>query len=449
MIPYPIVNSTIEYHQYIFKKCYIHGCRDDMFIRVFVDNNMMFILFGPGVRFLEIRQLDPLIDDPAVLNGANSNFIKQDIFEEFLEFLQKIIIDHTISQIILSGHSNGMVSATITAFLLLSIVHNDYREASSKIIGSWDEKIQEWSARYTIPLSMFVVGTGGSPCLFTSQSEFKDFYNQLHGRYVHVVSGAIIPIGDQGIPYLDYYSSPIYDLHLYKYGVYIGHIIDDTNNIFSERSTYHNPVYFYKTIINPDYSIQLPWSSELTNHKRLQFKHPNGTVLLSSRGFTHTSPFSKAVNNSNRKSNIFMDGFDELGNRFMNCRYGEIYKGAYAEYNRPGISTCMSYKENIHQFYFYKYLLSIFVYNIYIHTDIQISKLDVGWQQEIKTYLLSFDQNNVVYPNKLIELLPTINSQLQLQEQGIKYKNELHNGGYRKRTIRKIHMYKRRTYKKK
>ncbi len=364
VIDLPLPEEHILFKHFIFNKssankCYFTGC-ENRFIRVFVANKTMFILFNHGARMYDIRSLDKGFTVEQTDAGpyeSNPNIVKKNIFFEFLQFIREICTEHHITQIVLSGHSNGSNAATITAFILMAMFHPAYRERNADIIGDWNTDIERWQGEFAmLNKSVFLVCTGTLPLLFTTQAKFKDFYNQLHGRYVSVLSGFYVPMPDGKNPiYIDYFGSPIYDLHLYKYGIYYGNI--------KESEPYNGIVTFYKIIINPDYSAYDDWIIKVNDKHRLSFSSQNSAKdgLVDPRGISFTTPYTKQpFEFTNVNIDRFLQGFDREGNQFVNCDYPD----RYYRYNRPGIENCKSYKVTPHELSFYRYLLSIFIYGV-------------------------------------------------------------------------------------
>jgi hypothetical protein len=389
-IELPLYEESIIFKRFVFNKdsrydrCFFTGCKNN-FIRAFVANGTMFILFDVGDRFTDIRSLDKGVrceqkkedDDPYT---DNPNIIKKDIFLQFLKFIEKIVREHNITQIVLNGHSNGSSAATITAFILMAMFKPDYRQRNKNIIGSWYDDIEKWQDQFSVlNKSVFLVCTGTIPILFTTQAKFKDFYDQLQGRYVSVLSG--FSVSEIEEIYIDYFGSPIYDLYLYKYGIYYGKI-EESEPSEEEDVSYRGVVSFYKIIINPDYSTYDDWVISFDAKHRRLFSSQNSardTVfpgekeekkyysdlhlkgINDRRGISFKTPYTKPpAEFTNVDTDKFLEGFDRKGNRFVNCDYPEyLYP-----YNRPGIKNCLKYRDKPHQLSFYRYLLSIFIYDV-------------------------------------------------------------------------------------
>jgi hypothetical protein len=114
------------------------------------------------------------------------------MFQTWLDQLLKILNTNTINRIILCGHSNGMSSATIVAFMLLYIKNKKLIKLFPKIYKNNKEVFDyldsirnKWDKLNNIEL--FVVGTAGFPVLFSTQKQFNLFYKMLSGRYLHIV----------------------------------------------------------------------------------------------------------------------------------------------------------------------------------------------------------------------------------------------------------------------
>lgn len=233
-IRFPISpDESFTFNHLIFPNCFYELCDTKQPIHIVYSQayDIMFICFGTGERYLDIRSLDHAV---TVENQyVKRNTVNKELFVEFLKMINSI---NNISNIILCGHSHGMNSAIVTAFILQAIRIPDFCEKNHRIIGSWIDDITLWRNEFNTlkDKKICVVGTGGSPVLFINQTEFKNFYESLQGAFVHILSGILI---DDSV-YIDNFGSPLYDLRHYKYGIYY------TNTYISDKMITHKRYVF-------------------------------------------------------------------------------------------------------------------------------------------------------------------------------------------------------------
>lgn len=295
VIKFPVENNDIYFEHFLFSpnQCLIYGCENTI-IRLLVANNTLFIVLDIGARITDIK----ILSQTGFVNGDIIPLLNKECFYDLFNIINTLIKEKNITQIVLSGHSYGFILSSVIGFCLLCITNSNYRTTNERIVDTWKSDIDNWSKEFiNLNIPLFIVGTGGFPILFQDISEFKNFYDSLYGRYVHVVSGALF---NKNSIYLDKYARPINSLQLYKFGVYIGrpNIAEYTNSINKKISKYKGEVFFYKIFIN----------------------------------------------NSNNSLIFFTDDI---------CRKNTGPKPFH---------TCIDYTSIIHQFYFYKYILSIFIY---------------------------------------------------------------------------------------
>ena len=162
---------------------------------------------------------------PHAYAEENNTRIDSVVVERFFIFMDRLktILPH-MTQLVCMGHSAGMRHATLCAFLLSCIKNTDFFlrhaslfenpdgfEASRGIIGRFDKKI-------------YVVGTGGAPYILNKE-RFRDFYEELGGRYVHIYSAL-----ETGTTfYIDYVAANNFsheELKSFKFGIYSSSSID-------------------------------------------------------------------------------------------------------------------------------------------------------------------------------------------------------------------------------
>jgi hypothetical protein len=338
-IQFPISpDESFTFNHLIFPNCFYELCDTKQPIHIVYSQeyNIMFICFGTGERYLDIRSLDHAVTVENENQYVKRDTVNKGLFYEFLKMINSI----NISNIILCGHSNGMNSAIVTAFILQAIRMPDFCEKNHRIIGSWIDDITLWRNEFNTlkDKKICVVGTGGSPVLFINQTEFKNFYESLQGAFVHILSGILI----DGRVYIDNFGSPLYDLRHYKYGIYY------TNTYISDNDDYAQNVCFYKIIINSNYSVDPSsgWTVEpkLDSANRPVFKKHGIIQEYSSNGPT------------NRE---LLVGISDT-NQFIKC-YDDNH---LAHLNNPSTlgEYCKFYLINIHVYNFYYHLLSLYVF---------------------------------------------------------------------------------------
>lgn len=297
VIKFPVENNDIYFEHSLFSsnQCLIYGCENPK-IRLLFANKTLFIVLDIGARITDIK----ILSQTGLVDGNIIPLLNKEGFHDLFKFINTLIKEKNITQIVLSGHSYGFILSSVIGFCLLCITNSNYLTTNERIVDTWKSDIDKWSDEFkNLNIPLFIVGSGGFPILFQDINEFKNFYDSLYGRYVHVVSGALF---DKNSIYLDKYSRPINSLQLYKFGVYIGRPnIAEYTNSSKKISKYKGEVFFYKIFIN----------------------------------------------NSNNSNNSLLFFTEDI------CRNNTAPKPFH---------TCIDYTSIIHQFYFYKYILSIFIY---------------------------------------------------------------------------------------
>jgi hypothetical protein len=177
-----MVTITAEYKDLMYFpnslniSCFIPGCDKRInSVHTFQIGNEIIVCFDVGSIHI----------DPDIISEPK-------MFETWLDQLLIILTTTQINRIILCGHSNGMSSATIVAFLLLYIKNKEIIKLLSTIyqfnknvFDYLDTIRSKWNILENIQL--FVVGTAGFPVLFSTQEQFNLFYKMIYGRYLHIV----------------------------------------------------------------------------------------------------------------------------------------------------------------------------------------------------------------------------------------------------------------------
>jgi len=225
-ITYPIEEDV----EFIYKgnyNCYIFGCSKT--IHVYRYLNTLFICSGTGERYFDYHDFYNTYGQTD--SNLGQNVFSFDMFLEMLDGIKSDIIE--CNQICFFGHSAGMASSILSSFLLCCIKNNEFYEKNKSKFKDGKELTDFFKDMKTYfsdvceairNITLFVCGTGGYPILFEDEDEFKLFFDEMKGRYVHIVDG--YKKDDENI-HVDYFSSPISSLINLKFGLYY---IDDVND---------------------------------------------------------------------------------------------------------------------------------------------------------------------------------------------------------------------------
>jgi hypothetical protein len=174
------------------------------------------------------------------IGSEGCNMIPQLNIPEFCKFIEKLdsLLLDNIKEIILFGHSYGMSSAIATAYILLRItnkirafnVNEDFDTAINSL------KISDIFLQKIINIKIKVIGTGGTPTLFTKEKDFIIFYNALNHNYIHFVNY-----------FLKYYDNFTDNLKCGE-NIYINYLMyminsnytDDDTTIYIEKCSFIN-----------------------------------------------------------------------------------------------------------------------------------------------------------------------------------------------------------------
>jgi hypothetical protein len=332
----PIAESSIKFTLEFKQPCFFYECgNNNMFcIR---HEKTLFLVFNTGAKLYDVHNINFYYDE-------HGNRINQTFTIRFLQqFFKNILpILPSIEQIVFSGHSNGFAAATSLSFLFLSMISESFRDRNKEMIGNlFSDLANDFTSIEKITQllqnkSLFVVGTGGFPILFSSLVQFKDYYNELKGRYVHVLSGVTI----NNTVYVDSFGSPLPNLYNYKFAIYY----EDNNDYKSiDIKKYTGTKFFFKVVSNEQLLDNTNYDSIVTLKKE-------------------TFPYNRVVYR-NKKSGKFTfiphDMFIEKeGNNFLACG-NDNYSEKNNELNNK---ECSTIKHRIHQLYTYRSILSVFIY---------------------------------------------------------------------------------------
>lgn len=220
-IAFPI-EEDVEYTYLGEYDCYFMNCDPLRKIHIYKHDTTIFICAEQGQRYLDLRNYKHTYNKPNPYGQTNTVIS----YEHLFGMLNGIKDDlSTSTQIVFIGHSNGMASSILTAFLFCCIKSRDLLD---KYMSYFDQRTHSFLHNLILNeeglyesikrCTLYVVGTGGFPVLFESKQEFKDFFNEMKGRYVHIVDG-YHEKGTQKI-LADYYASSIISLVNIKFGLY-------------------------------------------------------------------------------------------------------------------------------------------------------------------------------------------------------------------------------------
>jgi len=266
-IEFPIVED-VEYIYLGKFDCYSVGCFPSKKIHVFKYENTLFICAEQGERYLDIYNYKKMRGEKNSYGEVDSVFSYGRFFDILIGIREHL---NTSNQLVLIGHSNGMASSILTAFLLCCIKNKDFYNRNLQYFDHRMEGFLEILADFQDiydsikRITLFVAGTGGFPILFQSQKEFKDFYEELKGRYVHIVNGFM----DKGTIFSDFYASPLVSLINIKFGLYY-----HTKSIVFPITKYEGTQCFYDIVIDDinatDYNYERKWKKiDKTNDEKI------------------------------------------------------------------------------------------------------------------------------------------------------------------------------------
>jgi hypothetical protein len=339
VITFPIKEQSI-YFTLVFKQpCFFYNCNlsDKNIQNMFCVKHELTIF----LVFLPAKIEDDIHNLSFYYTRTYEQYRTFDITNLKLFFANLRQILPNCSQIVLNGQSNGFAAATCVSFLLLCIKSTTFREKHKSLLGPTiiDElfvgnELEEFHALLQ-DKTIFVAGTGGFPVLFSTLEQFKDYYNELQGRYVHVLSGIVKA---ESI-FIDNFASPLSNLYNYKFGIYYQEHIDE-----ALLKKYNGTKYFLKVVTNESILDTPPEYVE-------EFFPPQPY-----------DPIKKMYKNKNTDKYTWfpLSKFnDKIGNNFLFCDHK-----AYLENNpNPSFKDCRHLLKFIHQLDFYQALLSLFVYD--------------------------------------------------------------------------------------
>lgn len=260
-IKFPI-EEDVEFTYIGSFDCYIFHCRRDRKMHVYRYNRTLFICADGGRRMLPMYDFHNTFGYGDDFNNNKKEIMNFDVFFKLLHSIQYSIID--CNQILWFGHSGGMALSILSTFLLCCIKNSDFKTKNERF---FDQQTHSFFNRMETELpfvckslreniSLFVCGTGGFPVLFETTNEFKNFYDELKGRYIHIVDGIRV----DNIIYTDDFTYPLLTLLNLKYGIYYTTInIKELEN--NERPKYSGNQCLIGVNIGQELNIPLPWKT--------------------------------------------------------------------------------------------------------------------------------------------------------------------------------------------
>jgi hypothetical protein len=219
----PIKLDYIDSNTYF---CFTPGCNTaKQGIHIFKLNKRLVIAFSTG------RTSN---DDSLIIENQKQNFYK------WIQYIINIIGVHSIDNILLCGHSNGMSSATIITFLLLYLqellkFNNNQTNKIDKFKNMFNKYFSEYAEQLDIfnnlshiatqnnksniiNTQLYLVGTAGFPVIFDALNQYNFFYNLLNKTYLHIglcndknqIDGFMQPIFVNGSHYYKNWEFSIY-----------------------------------------------------------------------------------------------------------------------------------------------------------------------------------------------------------------------------------------------
>ena len=193
-----IKEKSIKYLGYegLGYKCFTTGCKiEHKAVHTFITDGTMMVVFDVGTTTSN--------EEPLIIVTEVETLIKW--INKTLDYM----VDKNVNHILLCGHSNGMASATIIAYLLTYLQYKlvyrtnpiYYKWKDSDIFIKLDalhrtlllkksEEEEEKKRNKMIiiikSIKISVIGSGGFPVIFKTKEEFDSFYNSLGKRYLHI-----------------------------------------------------------------------------------------------------------------------------------------------------------------------------------------------------------------------------------------------------------------------
>jgi hypothetical protein len=214
------------------------------------DPSNIILTFDVGGR---VTDLDHMTFEPIIKLPLNNEVKGNYTFETYVMSLYTNLHKKKINKILLCGHSNGMAAATMTAYILLTIESDEFRNyyLSKGYTNELYNLIQNLP-KLNLKDKICVCGTGGFPLLWNDEIDFKYFYETLKGRYLHLNRGIQFNLHDT--IYIDGYMSTQHTSYM-NYKFYIYYYLT-----YSKKTTYHN-----------DDSSNLRWTVLNNNENDIMF----------------------------------------------------------------------------------------------------------------------------------------------------------------------------------
>lgn len=159
-------------------KCFTTGCSNNKTYLLKLDK--IIILFFPLGE----------IASPLIIMRE----VHIEIFINWLNNIKPFIEQN--KQLLLCGHSNGMSSSVKISFIFLFLadkidltkeIFQHIFNNNKKLFDELESIKSQWT--FLKNIDIYVTGTGGFPVLFNNSNQFKEYYNLMSGKYLHIVSG--------------------------------------------------------------------------------------------------------------------------------------------------------------------------------------------------------------------------------------------------------------------
>lgn len=165
--------------------------------------------------------------------------VSQQDMTYLIKFIGKILglLFSGAKRILLCGHSNGMVSATLTSVLLMCLADptfaSEFADRDILSYSLYQNVFQQYDPTLFVGIvdHLCVCGTGAFPLLFDDLQLFDYYFQTLKGRYLHVGLALKQEILNKTDLWVDYHMRPytstppiynyLYHIYSYPYGYFL------------------------------------------------------------------------------------------------------------------------------------------------------------------------------------------------------------------------------------
>ena len=269
-----LIESSYDY--------FMEGANDTYPIRFAIHHDILIVSFGTGRKTI-LTTLDEAIpshddwetvesddDEPLApslirVDSMEPVSTERDNMKAFLSTIERIATHFHAQTLLLCGHSHGMRSATVASFFIEAMLDNEFAQHHTRICGSFLEEGEYSFSEYRALcpslglMKRMVVGTGGAPVLFTAETEMKSYFEQMGGRYAHIVAG-IQRIGEEEVQ-MDFRCAPLTPtLCNYRYQCYYHVFASEVKNRYQDQQCFA-PVRrrFLSPEVDSDMSLYQPY----------------------------------------------------------------------------------------------------------------------------------------------------------------------------------------------